>query len=48
MDTFLGLLGITVYILAMLSLSAGVTFLVIRLSPVNGRNKPKPTATEKT
>ena len=33
MDTVLGLLGLLVYIVAILSLAAGVTFLVVKLSP---------------
>jgi hypothetical protein len=33
MGTVLGLIGLAIYVLAILSLSAGVTFLVIRISP---------------
>jgi hypothetical protein len=33
MDTVLGLIGLALYVLAILALSAGVTFLVIRISP---------------
>ncbi|HWJ45350.1 MAG TPA: hypothetical protein VNR63_08170 [Gaiellaceae bacterium] len=33
MDTVLGLLGLLVYIVAILSLAAGVTWLVVKLSP---------------
>jgi hypothetical protein len=33
MEDLLGLLGLIVYIVAILALSAGVTFLVIRISP---------------
>jgi hypothetical protein len=33
MDTVLGLIGLALYVLAILSLSAGVTWLVIRISP---------------
>ena len=33
MDTVLGLLGLVVYIVAILSLAAGVTWLVVKLSP---------------
>jgi hypothetical protein len=36
----LGLLGIVVFIVAMISLAAGVTWLVVRLSP-NPNKKPK-------
>jgi hypothetical protein len=40
MDTVLGLLGIVVYILAILALAAGVTWLVVKISPT--RDEPKP------
>jgi hypothetical protein len=33
MDTILGLLGMAVWIAAVIALAAGVTFAVIRLSP---------------
>jgi hypothetical protein len=33
MDTVLGLLGLAVYIVAILGLAAGVTWLVVKLSP---------------
>jgi hypothetical protein len=33
MDTVLGLIGLALYVLAILALSAGVTFLVIKISP---------------
>jgi hypothetical protein len=33
MDTVLGLLGLTAYVIAVLVLSAGVTALVVKLSP---------------
>ena len=33
MDTVLGLLGLLVYIAAILSLACGVTWLVVKLSP---------------
>jgi hypothetical protein len=41
MDTVLGLLGILVWIAAVMALAAGVTYAVIRLSP-GGRDKSKP------
>ena len=37
MDTALGLLGVLVFIACVIALAAGVTYLVVRLSP-----KPKP------
>ncbi len=33
MDTVLGLLGLLVYIVAIVSLAAGVTWIVVKLSP---------------
>jgi hypothetical protein len=33
MDTILGLVGMVVFILAVLSLSAGVTYAVVKLTP---------------
>jgi hypothetical protein len=33
MDTVLGLLGLLVYIVAILSLASGVTWIVVKLSP---------------
>ena len=33
MDTVLGLLGLLVYIVAIVSIAAGVTWLVVKLSP---------------
>jgi hypothetical protein len=33
MDTVLGLLGLVVYIVAIISLAAGVTWIVVKLSP---------------
>jgi hypothetical protein len=43
MDTILGLVGMVVWIAAVIALAAGVTFAVIKLSP-GGRsgNGPKP------
>jgi hypothetical protein len=41
MGNVLGLIGFVVFILCVLSIAAGVTWLVVRLSP---SKKPKPTA----
>jgi hypothetical protein len=41
METVLGLIGMVVWILAVIALAAGVTWAVIRLSP-GGRSGPKP------
>jgi hypothetical protein len=43
-DTVLGLLGIVVYAVGVLSLSAGVTYLVVKLSPSKSARKPEPPA----
>jgi hypothetical protein len=43
----LGLLGIAVFIVCMLSLAAGVTWVVVRLSPMPGsKKKQQPAPTE--
>jgi hypothetical protein len=46
LETVLGLLGMVVYIVATISLAAGVTYLIVRISPTNrkknGQPKPKP------
>ena len=39
METVLGLLGVVAYILGVLTLAAGVTFLVVKISPA--RDRPK-------
>jgi hypothetical protein len=41
MDTFLGLLGVAVFIPSVIALAAGITWLVVRLSPSPGREKPE-------
>jgi hypothetical protein len=41
METFLGLLGLVVYIVSIIGLAAGITWLVVRLTP---SSKPKPAA----
>ena len=43
----LGLLGIVVFIVCLIALSAGVTWLVVRISPKPGskKNKPEPVET---
>jgi hypothetical protein len=40
METVLGLLGMLVWIVAIMALAAGITYLVIRISP--GEKPPKP------
>ena len=41
MDTVLGLIVMALWIVAVIALAAGVTYLVVKLSP---GDKPKPTA----
>jgi hypothetical protein len=46
LETVLGLIGMVIYIVAVISLAAGVTYLIVRISPSNskkkGQTKPKP------
>jgi hypothetical protein len=44
--TFLGLLGVALFIVCVVALAAGVTWLVVRLSPTPGSKpkQPKPAA----
>ena len=44
MDRALGLIGLLLYMTAVLGLSAGVTYVVVRLTP--DRAKKKPAATD--
>jgi hypothetical protein len=46
-ETVLGIIGLAVFIAFIVSLAAGVTWLVVKLSPLPGGKKqaPKPTAT---
>jgi len=39
MDTVFGLIGLVVYVVAVLALSAGVTALVVKLSPTASGSK---------
>jgi hypothetical protein len=42
METLLGLLGLALFVLAMLALSAGVTFAVVKLTPSRKRDADQP------
>ena len=42
MDTALGLLGIILFAAAVIGLAAAVTWLVVKISPAEKRDKPKP------
>jgi len=41
-ETVLGLIGLVIFIICVISLAAGVTWAVVRLSPMPGAKKPKP------
>ena len=46
LDNVLGLLGIVVFIVCVIALAAGVTWLVVRVSPKPGnKKKPEPAET---
>jgi hypothetical protein len=40
MDTALGLVELALYVVFILALSAGTTWLVVKIAPVGGRKKP--------
>jgi hypothetical protein len=42
METVLGLIGLVIFIICVIALAAGVTWTVVRLSPMRGAKKPKP------
>jgi hypothetical protein len=44
-DTVLGLFGLLFYIVSVIALSAGVTYLVIRISPARAKKKEPPEST---
>ena len=45
MDTVLGLIGMLVYMTAVVSLASVITWLVVKISPAQSAKKPKPEAT---
>jgi len=45
-DNILGVLGIAVFIVCLIALSAGVTWLVVKISPKPGSKKNKPVPAE--
>ena len=45
MDTALGLLGIILFAAAVIGLAAAVTWLVVKISPAEKPDKPKPAET---
>ena len=42
MSTVLGLIGLIAFVVAVISLAAGVTWLVVRLFPQQEKKKPQP------
>jgi hypothetical protein len=46
-DTVLGLIGLAVFIVCVIALAAGVTWLVVKISPAPG-SKPKKPSSEPT
>jgi hypothetical protein len=44
MDTVLGLLGLLLYVIAVIAFAAGVTWLVVRLFPTKEKKKADATA----
>jgi hypothetical protein len=45
MGTFLGLLGVAVFIPVVIALAAGVTWAVVKISPAPGAGAEKPEST---
>jgi hypothetical protein len=41
METVLGLLGLVVFIVAVIAFAAGVTYLVIKITPAEKEKKPQ-------
>ena len=44
MENVLGLIGMALFIVATIALAAGVTWLVVKITPSGPRKKPEPTA----
>jgi hypothetical protein len=44
METILGLVELTLYVLGILTLSAAITFAVVKISPAKSAKPAKPTA----
>jgi hypothetical protein len=45
-ETVLGIIGLAVFVVFIISLAAGVTWIVVKLSPMPGAKKPAPKPTE--
>jgi hypothetical protein len=44
LETVLGLIGMVIFIVATIALAAGITWVVVKLTPSGPRRKPEPTA----
>ncbi|HZB35181.1 MAG TPA: hypothetical protein VE440_03820 [Gaiellaceae bacterium] len=44
MEDVLGLIGMVIFIAATIALAAGVTWLVVKITPSGSKKKPEPTA----
>jgi hypothetical protein len=44
LENVLGLIGMALFIVATITLAAGVTWLVVKITPSGPRKKPEPTA----
>jgi hypothetical protein len=44
LENVLGLIGMVLFIVATISLAAGVTWLVVKITPSGPRKKPEPSA----
>jgi hypothetical protein len=44
LENVLGLIGMALFIVATIALAAGVTWLVVKITPSGPRKKPEPTA----
>jgi hypothetical protein len=42
LETVLGLIGMVIFIVATISLAAGITWLVVKITPSEPRKKPAP------
>jgi hypothetical protein len=43
LETVLGLIGMVIFIVAAIALAAGVTWLVVKITPSGPKKKPEPT-----
>jgi hypothetical protein len=44
MDAVLGLLGLIVYVVCVIAIAAGITWLVVRITPTGKKKEPEPAA----